>query len=59
MKFLNTNIEIGDIVLIEEKYKEEYHNLKSNRLHLGFIEFIDSSKNISIVNKKLITWIIN
>ncbi len=54
MKILNKEIDIGDIVMIEEKYHKNYHYLKHNRIHVGMIEFMDSSKNLSLSRKRLI-----
>lgn len=54
MKILKTEVDIGDKVIIEEKYNEDRHTLKHNRLYLGFISMLDDSGNLALYSKKLI-----
>jgi len=54
MKILNQNIDIGDIILVEEKYDKDMHHLKHNREHMGFVVFLDSTGNFALAKKRLI-----
>lgn len=54
MKIINTQVDIGDMVLIEEKYCEKFHYLKHNRLHIGFVKLLDDDGIIEISKKKLV-----
>lgn len=54
MKILKTNIDIGDLVLVEEKYDANLHHLKHNRIHVGFVHFLDSTGNFALIKKKLL-----
>jgi hypothetical protein len=55
MKILNANVDIGDMLLVEEKYDPNMHYLKHNRIHIGFVSFLDSSGNFTLTKKKLIS----
>ena len=58
MKINNIEIEVGDMVLVTEKYNREYHYLKHDREYIGIVSQLiqdNIDKFIFIGTKRLVS----